>query len=62
MTRAEVIKLFPDATEEQISGILNAHHKEMDAEREKNKDAKDNAAKVAELQAQIEELSTKDAP
>ena len=62
MTRAEIIKLFPDATEEQISGILNAHHKEMDAEREKTKDAKDSVAKVAELQAQIEELSTKDAP
>ena len=60
MTRQDVIRLFPDATDEQISGILNAHHKEMDAEKEKTKDAKDSVAKVAELQAQIEELNNKD--
>lgn len=63
MTRADVIKLFPDATEEQISNLLNAHHKEVDVEREKTKaTSKDSADKVAELQAQLDELQNKDTP
>ena len=62
MTRADVIKLFPDATDEQITAVLNAHHKEIDAEKEKAKELKDNASKVAELQAQIEELNNRDLP
>lgn len=60
MTRADVINLFPDASDEQISGILNAHHKEMNEEKNKAKDLKDSTAKVAELQAQIEEMNNKD--
>ena len=63
MTRADVIKLFPDATEEQITNLLNAHHKDVDAEKEKTKTAtQENASKVAELQAQLEALQNKDTP
>ena len=63
MTRADVIKLFPDATEEQITSALNAFHKEIDEQRDKVKTTKDeNAAKIAELQAQLEELNNKDLP
>lgn len=63
MTRQDVIKLFPDATEEQITNLLNAHHKDVDAEKEKAKaSSKDSADKVAELQAQLEALQNKDTP
>ena len=61
MTRADVIKLFPDATEEQITSALNAFHKEIDDAKDKAKSVRDeNAAKVAELQAQLDELNSKD--
>ena len=53
MKREDVIKLFPDATEEQITSALNAFHKEIDDAKEKAKSVRDeNAAKVAELQAE----------
>lgn len=60
MTRADVIKLFPDATDDQITAVLNAHHKEMNEEKAKAKDLQDNAEKVAQLQAQLDELNNKD--
>ena len=63
MTREDVKKLFPDATEEQITGILNKSHSEL--EREKGKaekvkaeldDLKASAASAEELQKKIEEI------
>lgn len=63
MTREDVKKLFPDATEEQITGILNKSHSEL--EREKGKaekvkaeldDLKASAANAEELQKKIEEI------
>lgn len=63
MTRADVIKVFPDATDEQITSALNAFHKEIDEARDKAKNVKDeNATKIAELQAQLDELNSKDLP
>ena len=61
MKREDVIKLFPDATEEQITSALNAFHKEIDDAKDKAKSVRDeNAAKVAELQAQIDAFNSKD--
>lgn len=60
MTRAEIMKLFPTATEEQITALLNQHQSELQAEKDKQKDLKGNADKVKELEAQIEELQNKD--
>lgn len=60
MTRAEIVKLFPTATEEQITALLNQHQSELQAEKDKQKDLKGNADKVKELEAQLEELQNKD--
>ena len=62
MTRADVIKLFPDATDEQITAVLNAHHKEIDAEKEKAKELEETKNRLAELQKQIDEAANKDLP
>ena len=35
MTRQDIIKVFPNATEEQIQNILNSHHSELETEKEK---------------------------
>ena len=39
MTREDVLKLFPDATDEQITNLLNQNNSEV--AREKNKAGKD---------------------
>lgn len=63
MTRAEILKLFPTATEEQVSQLLNQHHSELEAEKSKAKEQKNaNAEELAKLQSQIEELQNKDIP
>lgn len=63
MTRADVMTIFPTATEEQITQILNSHHNELSAEQTKVKNAKDaKAEELAKLQAQLEELQSKDMP
>lgn len=52
MTREDIIKLFPDATDEQIGKLLGSHHKELNQ-------FKDGAKKATELEAQLEEINNK---
>lgn len=54
MTRSDVKALFPDATDEQITNLLNQTGKELEAEKEKTKQFKADASKIAELQKQLE--------
>ena len=56
MTRDEVLKLFPDATEDQITNFLNKANAELAKEREKAKAYKADADKASELQKKIDEL------
>lgn len=62
MTRADIMKLFPTATDEQITSLLNQHQSELQSEKVKTKENKENAGKVAELQAQLEELNNRELP
>lgn len=41
MTREQIVALFPDATPEQITGILNQHNKEVADEKKNTKQYKD---------------------
>ena len=56
MTRQDVLKTFPNATEEQISAIMASHHAELQQEKEKNKDLKDTSKELEEAQKELEEL------
>lgn len=56
MTRDDVKKQFPDATDEQITAILNLHQGELAAERGKANKYKADADKVSELQQKISEM------
>lgn len=56
MTREELKAIFPDATDEQITSMLNAHNKEVQAEKNKANTYKKDADKVAELQTKIKNL------
>lgn len=57
MTREDVKKLFPDATDEQITGILNQHNAEVATEKGKTEKAKADAKKADELQKQLDEIN-----
>lgn len=59
MTRQDVLKVFPNSTEEQISAILASHHAELNQEKEKNKDFKDTSKELEEAQKELEELRKK---
>lgn len=56
MTRNDVLKLFPDATDEQITNLLNKSGEEMAREKEKVNQYKAKADKADELQTQLDEL------
>lgn len=56
MTREQVLKLFPDATDEQITGLLNQTNSEVAREKEKNKAYKEKADNADELQKRLDEL------
>lgn len=56
MTRNDVLKLFPDATDEQITNLLNKSSEEMAREKEKVNQYKAKADKADELQTQLDEL------
>lgn len=57
MTREDVLKLFPDATDEQITGLLNQNHEELNKEKRKADLFKDDARKAAELQAELDRIN-----
>lgn len=51
MTRNDVLKLFPEATDDQITNLLNKSGEEMAREKEKTNQYKAKADKADELQA-----------
>ena len=55
MSREDVMKLFPDATEEQVTGLLNAHHADLQAEKKIADDWKTKAGQVKSLEEQLKE-------
>ena len=58
MTREQVIKLFPDATDDQITALLNQNNSEVAREKEKASGYKEKASKADELQKKIDELES----
>lgn len=56
MTREQILKLFPDATDDQITNLLNQSNGELAKEKEKTKAYKADAEKAADLQKRIDEL------
>ena len=57
MTRNDVMKIFPNATEEQITSILNSHHNELSAEKENAKALSNNSAlELAKAKEEVEKL------
>lgn len=56
MTRDDLKKLFPDATEDQITKMLNMHNSEINIERNKATALKDKADKADTLQTQVDAL------
>lgn len=58
MTREQVIKLFPDATDDQITALLNQNNSEVAREKEKASGYKGKASKADELQKKIDELES----
>lgn len=59
MTREQIVALFPDATPEQITGILNQNNSEVAAEKTKVNQYKDKAKKADELQTKLDDLESK---
>lgn len=59
MTRQDIIKLYPNSTEEQIDGILKLHHNELETEKGKNKDLKNTADELKKAQEELEALRGK---
>ena len=56
MTRNDVLKLFPDATDEQITNILNQNNSEVAREKAKTTQFKEKAEKADELQTKLDEI------
>ena len=56
MTREQILKLFPDATDDQITNLLNQNNSEVAREKEKAKAYKADADKAADLQKRIDDL------
>lgn len=56
MTRDDVLKLFPEATDEQITNLLNQNNSEVAKEKNKANQYKDKANSADELQKRLDEL------
>lgn len=56
MTRDDVLKLFPDATDDQITNLLNQNNSEVATEKNKAKQYKEKASTADELQKKLDEL------
>ena len=56
MTREDVKKIFPDATDEQITSFLNQSNSDVAKEKAKNQKIKEDAEKVKALETELEEL------
>lgn len=56
MTRDDVLKLFPDATDEQITNLLNQNNSEVAKEKNKANQYKEKADNADKLQKKLDEL------
>lgn len=56
MTREDVKKIFPDATDEQITSFLNQSNSDVAKEKAKNQKLKEDAEKAKVLETELEEL------
>ena len=56
MTREDVKKIFPDATDEQIASFLNQSNSDVAKEKAKNQKLKEDAEKAKALETELEEL------
>lgn len=56
MTREDVLKLFPEATDEQITNLLNQNNSEVAKEKNKAKQYKVKADTADDLQKQLDDL------
>lgn len=56
MTREDVLKLFPEATDEQITNLLNQNNSEVATEKNKTKQYKAKADTADDLQKQLDEI------
>ena len=56
MTREDVLKLFPEATDEQITNLLNQNNSEVATEKNKTKQYKAKADTADDLQKQLDDL------
>ena len=56
MTREDVKKIFPDATDEQITSFLNQSNSDVAKEKAKNQKLKEDAEKAKALEKELEEL------
>lgn len=56
MTREDVKKIFPEATDEQITSFLNQSNSDVAKEKAKNQKLKEDAEKAKALEAELEEL------
>lgn len=56
MTRDDVLKLFPDATDEQITNLLNQNNSEVAKEKNKVSQYKAKADTADDLQKQLDEI------
>lgn len=57
MTREDVLNLFPDATDEQITNLLNQNNSEVAREKNKASQYKAKADKADELQTQLDDIN-----
>ena len=57
MTRDDVLKLFPDATDEQITNLLNQNNREVATEKGKAEKYKEDAKKAEELQTELDRIN-----
>jgi hypothetical protein len=56
MTREDVKKIFPDATDEQITSFLNQSNSDVAKEKAKNQKLKEDAEKAKALETELEEM------
>ena len=56
MTREDVKKIFPEATDEQITSFLNQSNSDVAREKAKNQKLKEDAEKAKALETELEEL------
>ena len=56
MTREDVKKIFPEATDEQITALLNQSNSDVGREKAKAQKLKEDAEKVEALEKELEEL------